>query len=202
MRYVLVGLVAACGLANAQTWDTSGNGMLNGNYYFREVILTSQEAVSFYGNIVFNGNGSHTISAQEFYCSSECQAPFPYQSSGTYSIAGSGFGFIIDPQISLAIIGSVGANGIFVGSSTEGGILHMFIAAPISGQGTATLNGNYTLSYLTPNLFSQSGYAFDALMQMSPNGAGTIGNVSLSAYSTSATAFNQTIPGIKIFRRQ
>ena len=199
MKFGFAVMIVACGLMNAQTWDTSGNGMLNGNYYFREVILTSQEAVSFYGNIVFNGNGGYTINAQEFYCSSQCQNPFPYQASGTYSIAGSGFGFIIDQSIGIVTIGSVGANGVFVGSSTEGGIWQMFVAAPISSQGTGTLSGNYSLSYLTPNLFSQTGVAFDALLQMSPNGAGNIGNVNVSAYSTSATPLTQTITGVKYF---
>lgn len=207
MKYgqlALLGLIAGVSFVNAQTWDTSGNGMLNGNYYFREVILgyASGQYASTFGNIVFNGNGAYTISAVQFFCdaSSGSCGSSPYQSSGTYSISGSGFGFLSNALLNNVTIGGVGANSVFVGSSTESGVNELFIAAPISGQGTGTLNGSYTLSYETPNLFSQNSIPYDALLQMSPNGSGAIGNVGVSAYATSATPFNsQTIPGVKYF---
>src|SRR5271163_4710147 len=65
---VLVALLL-CAAASAQTWDSSGNGLLKGTYYFREVVwivgdssgdLT--QAISFYGNISFDGNGNYTLS--------------------------------------------------------------------------------------------------------------------------------------------
>ena len=40
---LLVLLTAGSWLASAQTWDTSGNGMLNGTYYFRQVIYLVQD---------------------------------------------------------------------------------------------------------------------------------------------------------------
>src|ERR1035441_4750518 len=59
----------------AQTWDTSGNGMLNGKYYFRHVLYQLSNAgtgalydeVSLYGTVTFNGTtpGTYTISATE-----------------------------------------------------------------------------------------------------------------------------------------
>ena len=52
-RIAWMGLAVWSTLAVGQSWDTSGNGQLNGNYYFREVIITSTEAASVYGNIVF-----------------------------------------------------------------------------------------------------------------------------------------------------
>ena len=49
--------------ASAQTWDTSGNGLLRGTSYFREVIWhvgdnsgSLDEAVALYGTITFDGN--------------------------------------------------------------------------------------------------------------------------------------------------
>ena len=60
-------LCAATGWqAAAQTWDTSGNGMLNGQYYFREVIFVSSSGslsrgLALYGTISFNGTGTYSI---------------------------------------------------------------------------------------------------------------------------------------------
>src|SRR5580704_1890938 len=60
--------------AQAPVFDTSGNGMLNGTYYFRHVyylVNTNPDssgitgdinnAIALYGNITFNGNGGYTL---------------------------------------------------------------------------------------------------------------------------------------------
>src|SRR4051812_6017287 len=56
--------------AQTANWDSSGNGMLNGNYYFRQVIYqlssagngTLSEAYSLYGTVNFNsGAGSYSM---------------------------------------------------------------------------------------------------------------------------------------------
>ncbi|HLW76320.1 MAG TPA: hypothetical protein VKS01_05030, partial [Bryobacteraceae bacterium] len=59
--------------AFAQTWDTSGNGLLNGNYYIREVIWQPSDAqgdltdaASVYGEISFDGKGNYTFNGQSF----------------------------------------------------------------------------------------------------------------------------------------
>lgn len=183
--------------AQAQSWDTTGNNLLNGKYYFREIIITPSAAVSLYGNIAFNGNGTFTISATGFQCTTSCSNPTPYQTSGTYSIAASGFGFLSNALIGSSTIGSVGANGVFIGSATESGTNDLFIAAPISGQALGTLNGSYALSYLTPNVFSQSGVPYGAALQFNSSGGGAIGNVTLAAYQTTATPTTQTIGSVK-----
>ena len=87
-------LFAAAGLGPAagQSWDTSGNGLLNGTYYFREVAWQGQYdatndlnfATSVYGTISFDGNGHYTISgAQEF--DSNNGTAVSYSVTGTYS---------------------------------------------------------------------------------------------------------------------
>src|ERR1017187_510603 len=64
MKNFRVGLVllAATFPAIAQTWDNTGNHLLNGTYYYREVTLTSSDAVSIYGTITFT-NGNYSINA-------------------------------------------------------------------------------------------------------------------------------------------
>ena len=56
-------LWAATGWQAFAQWDTSGNGMLNGQYYFREVMyfVSSTGALSqdaLYGTIAFTGGPS------------------------------------------------------------------------------------------------------------------------------------------------
>ena len=198
MKFAPIALLIAgcCATSTAQSWDTTGNGLLNGNYYFREVLITTSAAVSIYGNIVFSGAGTYSISAVAFQCTTSCGLN-NYQVSGTYSIASSGFGFLSNSLLGASTIGSVGANGVFVGSATESGFNDLFIAAPISGQGTETLQGAYSASYLTPNLFAQSAIPYGALLQFNSNGGGAIGNVAVAAYQTTATPINQTINSVK-----
>jgi hypothetical protein len=58
---LLVSLLGALPAAG-QTWDTTGNGQLNGTYYFREVSYATDESgditdgTSAYGNITFSGS--------------------------------------------------------------------------------------------------------------------------------------------------
>ena len=192
---MLLALAGTCAIAHGQSWDTAGNGLLNGNYYFREVIFTSSVAASLFGNIVFSGSGTYSINAVRFQCTSTSCGSANYQVSGTYSIGSSGFGFLSNGLLGSATIGSVGGNSVFVGSTTENGINDLFIAAPISGQGTSTLQGNYSASYMYPG----GQVPYGALLQFSANGAGTFGNVAVAAYATSSTAINQSIGGVKYF---
>lgn len=195
-RIALALAAGCCAAASAQSWDTTGNALLNGTYYFREVIISSSTAISLYGNIVFSGNGTYTITAKGYQCTTSCPSGnSDYQTTGTYSIAASGFGFITQNILNSQIVGSVGANHVFVGSATESGVYDLFIAAPVSGQNLGTLQGSYLMSYLETPVFVQ--VPFGALLQFSSNGNGAIGNVGVAAYATSSTPINQTISGVK-----
>ena len=191
MKLTLI-LASCCVGLSAQSWDTTGNALLNGNYYFREVFFTSSAAVSLYGNIVFSGSGTYTINAVGYQCGTSCGLG-NYQTSGTYSIAASGFGFVSQNLLNGQITGAVGANGVFVGSATETGVSDFFVAAPVSGQNAGTLQGSYSASYLYPG----AQVPYDALLQFTAGGNGTFGNVSVAAYSSATTPVNQTISGVK-----
>jgi uncharacterized protein (TIGR03437 family) len=134
--------------AQTTTFDTSGNGMLNGTYYFRHVIYAISdsedaqgvigdisEAIAVYGNITFDGNGNYTIgggAANGLVSDSGVGAPEPLSCylgltscaspapvAGLYSISASGFGYLVDPITTDNVYGLVSANGVFAGSSTE-----------------------------------------------------------------------------------
>lgn len=201
---LLVLLCAATGWqAAAQTWDTSGNGMLNGTYYFREVayFFSSTGALSpdaIYGTIVFNGNGAYSINCTVYdstYGLGTC-AQFSLPTTGTYSIAASGYGFLSSPISSkVNVYGLVSQQGIFVDSSTESGFNDLFIAAPLASPlpTAATFKGSYWLADMdTPN-------GINSMFQVNPDGAGNLGNVSLTGYvyGYGSTVVTQTAAAVK-----
>ena len=176
--------------AAAQTWDTSGNGMLNGTYYFREVVyfvgydtggLDGADAL--YGTISFNGNGTYTFtncSVYDYTYGPGTCAEFKVPTSGTYSIAASGYGFLSSPIPGGGYVyGLVSQQNIFVGSSTESGFNDLFIAAPLSSPAptAATFKGSYwfadmDLSYTVSEsgpLYA-IGYTYSEAYSVSSNG--------------------------------
>ncbi|HEY7390471.1 MAG TPA: hypothetical protein VH640_18280 [Bryobacteraceae bacterium] len=201
--------------AAAQNWDTSGNKLLNGTYYFRQVIwaVTDQsgdvgEAVSVFGTLSFNGNGQYTVSSVQVndsgangictvtQSSNSCQ----YPTSGTYSIAANGYGFLDSLITSDEVYGLV-SNGIFIASSTENISCQngnnpcyndVFIAVPVGSTPltNSSFQGTYTMFDLdlTLNLeASNSGgqgilYSRGSTFQMTPNGSGNIPGFTASGY--------------------
>jgi uncharacterized protein (TIGR03437 family) len=161
-------LLLALGLAaQAQTWDTSGNGMLSGTYYFRQVIyiIGDQygdlgEAISLYGNITFDGNGGYTLTSGQWLAfDSSVGTAQTGNATGTYSISASGYGFVSNPYTGDSIYGLVSQQGVFVGSSTDnpyrsglpfGGYNDFFVAAPLASPlpTAANFSGTYVFSNL------------------------------------------------------
>ena len=193
--------VAAGWQAFAQ-WDTSGNSMLNGQYYFREVIYVTDvttgalsRGIALYGNISFNPtSGTYSINCMVMDSSNQYGVAQSYTVSGTYSIAASGYGFLSSPVSSGDLIyGLVSQQGIFVGSSTESGFNDLFIAAPLATPmpTNATFKGSYWLADMdTPN-------GIGSMFQVNPDGAGNLGNVSLTGYVGSSTMVTQTAAAVK-----
>jgi len=115
-------------------FDSSGNSMLNGTYYFREVIwsldVSSPDAYALYGTITFSGSGTYTVNATEFDYGQGGTSTGT--ASGTYTIGGGGFGYIASPLYGSGVqIRGMVANGVFIGSSTEGGFNDIFVAGQI-----------------------------------------------------------------------
>jgi uncharacterized protein (TIGR03437 family) len=211
-------LAATGGPAAAQSWDTSGNGQLNGTYYFREVFyLWNGDAlgdlgrvVAMYGNVIFSGTGTYTLNCQvadttyiNNYGVVPCTQWLPAvggATSGTYSISASGYGFLSNPlSPGDSIYGLVSQQNIFVGSSTESGLNDLFVAAPLSTPmaTNASFNGSYSIA----DLDLSSGSAQSALsymFQVRPNGAGSLGSVSATGYvgSGGSSVITQNISNV------
>ncbi len=212
----LIILVTAALPLAAQTpvFDTSGNGRLNGAYYFRQVLYgvsdTADEygitgdisdAISLYGNITFDGNGNYSITngfvadaansvANDplscYLAESLCPATQSQPVAGTYSISASGYGFLLNQITGDSIYGTVAANGVFSGSSTEttSAYSDLFIASPVPSPALTNFSGTYNAVGFT----SGGDFAF----QMSPNGSGNIGTVNISGYLETAGAQDQS----------
>jgi uncharacterized protein (TIGR03437 family) len=170
--------------AAAQSWDASGNGLLNGTYYFRQVMWLGgynsandlQEAIAVYGSIVFGGNGTYTLTAKAADAAKNTLTPIT--GSGTYTIAASGYGYMSTPlqfvysrfagdEINLL----VSPSKVVAGSTTDNntGYNDLFLAAPApSLQGTAStpsLQGTFSVigvdvPALTLDLIHTRAYSF------------------------------------------
>src|ERR1017187_1939220 len=196
-------LLLAVGLAaQAQTWDTSGNGMLSGTYYFRQVIyiIGDQygdlgEAISLYGNITFDGNGGYTLTSGQWLAfDSSVGTAQTGNATGTYSISASGYGFISNPYTGDSIYGLVSQQGIFVGSSTDNsyGYNDFFVAAPLASPlpTAANFSGTYVFSNLdlTLNLlYTQQGssgaaYNLGMMFTLTADGACHLSNTTVTGY--------------------
>ena len=200
-KLLLYLLVVLAGQMVGQTWDTSGDKLLKGPYFFRQIVwipssdgLKLGEAASLSGNIVFDGTGNYTVSGT--LVSMTTAAPKAYSATGTYSIAASGHGFISSPVGSYlgalfntansdSIYGLV-SQGIFIGSATENtyGYNDLFIAAPQASfaASNATLTGNYVIADLdhpTGNPLDARG----ALFKFTASGDGSLSSLSFTARS-------------------
>jgi uncharacterized protein (TIGR03437 family) len=166
-------LLTVASLAAAQTWDSSGNALLKGTWCFRQVVWQVGDSsgnlnreISISGNINFDGISTYTLT--NLHTADTASPPVNASTSGTFSIAASGYGFLSSPLFSGDQINGLVAQGIFIGSSTENhtGYHDLFIAAQL---GTPVFQGSYTLADLdfpTASIFD----ARDSLLQLNPDG--------------------------------
>jgi uncharacterized protein (TIGR03437 family) len=199
---------ASQGFAQSLAWDSSGNSMLSGTYYFREAIWalnsSNPDAYALFGTITFSGTGTYTI-ANATYLDYE-QGSQPLSTSGTYSIGAGGFGFLSNPLSGGVAVRGMVSNGVFIASSTEGGFNDLFIAGqlPSPTPTTSSFSGTYAMAYFNfPSQVNQE--AYDAQFNLSPSGSGALGTVTMSGvYLGQDTSGNpqtatvsQTASGVK-----
>jgi uncharacterized protein (TIGR03437 family) len=211
-------LLAVLGLAVAagqQTQDSSGNGLLKGNYQFRNVAVQNVDSngnptqvTATYGSIVFDGAGNYTITGTTIDNVQTGGVAQTFTTTGIYAIGANGAGYVSSPLYSGTSVdtydyeyGAV-SQGVFTGSATEaemeGYILNdIFVAIPV---GSVPTNASFTAAYQTGILdFAGGGISAikNALFQLAPKGNGTFGTISLSgqASNQSAATVSQTITG-------
>ncbi len=200
------------GIAAAQTQDTSGNGTLKGSYRFRHLAVQLVDAnfnptdiTAVYGTITFDGAGHYSITGTSVDNGVSSGAPQPLSISGTYAIGSNGAGYLTNPLYptdpDAYIYGAV-AQGVYTGSSTEsqgdGNTLNdIFIAIPV---GSPPTNASFTSSYQTGLLDftgANSTAVKDALYELTPNGQGGFGTITLNgqAADQNAATVTQSITG-------
>jgi len=192
---VLLMLAAAASTlpAAAPVWDNSGNGLLSGDYYFRQVLYVSDangntnRAVALYGTITFN-NGNYTLSNLGGVDSANGTPNL--NTITTYSLSSTGYGFLSDPLLLASSVSFLVSDGIVIGSDTESPYNSIFVAAPISSLSNASFVGAYTISAI------DGAYGIGATYQLKPDGAGQLGNFTINGYVAGGSAISQSATNI------
>ena len=196
-------------LALGQTQDSSGNRLLNGSFHFRHVAIVSVDAnfnpteiKASYGTVTFDGGGHYSIAGTTLDSSAASAA---LNVSGTYAIGSNGTGYVSNPlnptDPNIVMYGAV-SQGIYTGSSTESQqenvtMNDIFIAIPA---GSPPSNASFTSPYQTGLLDftgANSAAVKNALFELTPNGQGQFGSISLTgqAANQNASSLTQTISG-------
>lgn len=190
--FLLLAATAAT-MPAAPAWDSSGNGLLSGNYYFREVLFLSDASgnpnrgIVLYGNITFS-NGTYTLSGLGGLDS--LNGTPNLNTITTYSLSSTGYGFISDPLVNGNSVSVLVSNGILVGSDTEAGYNSIFVAAPVASLNTSSFTGSYTVSTY------DGGFGVGGTYQLNPDGAGHLGNFTITGYGANGAAISQTATNI------
>jgi len=204
--------VAGLAVATGQTQDTSQNGLLKGTFAFRHVAVQNVDAnfdpsqvTASFGTIAFDGAGHYTIAGTSVDNTVSGGSPQTLGVTGTYAIGSNGAGYLANPlyptDSNRFVYGAV-SQGVYTGSSTEsfgdGAILNdIFVAIPL---GTVPTNASFTSSYQTGLLDFTGGGATaikNALFELSPNGSGGLGTLSLNGQASNAltSTVSQTVTG-------
>jgi uncharacterized protein (TIGR03437 family) len=198
-------LATAClaPLLTCQTFDKSGNSVLQGTYFVREVMFSNINVLGYAttgqsatGTVTFDGNGNYNFSGQVM--TSGASAASTMSIAGTYKCAAnrmlkiqSLFHAINSLDDLNAAYGGVGAPGpnAFVASTTEEQNYDLLIGIPIASS-TNSLSGGYSAAYLSfPGNDSNS--VRSATFTLTPDGKGGFGDVSVSG--SAANLGNSTL---------
>lgn len=179
-------------LANLPSFDNTGNSLLNGTYYFREVVYPVGDSAgdlsgeyAAFGTITFNGAGSYTITnATENSLDSSGSGQQPFSTTGTATFAASGYGYFTDPLSSSLVDYGLISNSTLIASATEAGYNTLFIATLLSSPSptVSSFQGNYQFAGFIPPSNGATQYAADVSFQLNPDGNGNLGTVNISGY--------------------
>ena len=209
---LLVLLLGACAWqcwAQPYAFESSGDYLLNGTYYMRQVVYYSSQglldqSINVQGTIIFSGSGTYTFNGSVLN-TAVSSAAVATSANGTYAISASGEGYIsaiYDVFLNDQIIGLV-SQGIFIGGVSPGtnGFNELFIAAPVgsSAATNASLTGDYTVAYIDPTFLPSSTalQGGEAFFNMTADGNGNLGNINASTYiGSNATVGSQGLSGV------
>ena len=204
-------LLAAVFPLAAQTpaFDSTGNGLLQGTYYFREVIYVVGnnsgalgEALSLYGNIAFDGAGNYSITNASVFDAAAGRAQ-AFTTTGKYNLAASGYGYMSTPASSKDLTYILVSKKILIGSATEtaGGFNEMIVAAPLASPAptVSSFTGSYTMTGFIPA--STPANTASVTFPLSADGAGNLGTVGVTGYfgGGGSKSYAQNYPAVKYF---
>ena len=207
-RFLLASTLLACGVytarSTAQSFDTSGNSLLTGNYFVRQVTFDNftnaglpGRARSYTATFVFDGAGNYSATGQISDNGLSSGAPQALSFKGTYSVSSSGLLRMQNPLSTTDIVwGGVGQSAI-VGSSTESNEFDMLVGVPVSGSvSNSSLQGQYRMASLdiTGGNVNQ---ARNATFLINADGNGGLGTLSILGHAANLkdTEQTQTISG-------
>ena len=205
----IFGALALATAASAQNFDTSGNAMLHGQYFVREVIIAGQNddangtitsAASAMGVATFDGAGNYSFSGTGTSTASPGNTNTQIF-SGTYAVGSNGLlaiqSFADPTQSSYGGVSAIGPSA-FVASATEGESVDILVAIPAgSNVSVASLKGAYSAGYID-FLNADVTMIREATMSLTADGAGNFGSVNVagSAANLGGTPTTQTVAGV------
>ncbi len=175
--------------AAAQTFDSSGNANLKGDYFVRQVVtanlnpITSAigQGISVTGVMTFDGKGNYSFAGQLMNTKSGSTAT-PYSVTGTYLLAANNLLQFQDPidatDTEYGAIGGIGPIAI-VASATEGNYHDLFVAIAAGSAATNnTVKGSYQTGFID-FLQANASQVRDGYYTLTSTGSGSFGNITV-----------------------
>lgn len=175
------------GLLTAQTFDNSGNSLLQGNYFVRQVALDNAPGSglpargrSLTGTFSFNGSGTYTVNGQVSDSSVSGGQAKAFTFSGTYGVSSSGIFQIQSPLSSTDFLNGGVGKSAFVGSATESNVFDLMIGVPVSATVTnSSLQGQYRVGAIDiPS--GNITLAHNSTFLVNADGNGSLGTLSVT----------------------
>jgi uncharacterized protein (TIGR03437 family) len=194
LNNVLFLLAVLVGLREVQGQTASGSGLPSGTYIFREFDMSISQMTAYTptyalsGTIVFNsGSGSYTVTGTKTTSTLTTIQTVPFSASNTWSY-GPGRISITDPLSGVQTIEGAVSQGVILASSPNpvvpGFDLNIFIAIPMGSLN----NESFTSVYQTAVL-DFSGEIRNAFLNLSPDGTGGLGTITLNGHETNPPGF-------------
>ena len=202
MKPIIASTLLSIGILGAQTFDTSATGSFKGNFFLRQVLLSSVDfntgaigrARSLIGTATLDGNGNYTFTGT--LMDTQAASSQAFNASGTFVVGSNGLAQMKNPLEPNGVVdGGVGL-GAFVGSSTESTFQDFLVmipagTAPVSN---SSLQGSYRVGALE-FMQGKSSLARNSYFTLTSTGNGSLGNVAVtgSAVNLGNVSINQTV---------
>lgn len=176
--------------AAAQNFDTSGNSILKGDYFLRQVVTAKLDpntsaigqGISLTGVITFDGRGGYSFSGQMANTNNGSTAK-PYSVTASYSVAANGMAQFQNPiDITDTEYGAVTPLGptAIIASATGGNYRDLFVAIPAGSKASnSTVDGSYQTGFID-FLQANASQVRDGYCTLTSAGTGSLGEVKIS----------------------